>query len=1337
MNEETNDANISIVSLPPPRIRKVRSPKNLIKLTAILPRSTSQEGKLKKFKTVKRNLQSQNQGCGQTKIPVIKFVMNKNQEVVNNDTTITNNAPVKLYEISQPVVRNSISTSGKTMIIKNKHNLQPLNDNKNLLGGANILLQNRLPITNNGVTTTNKIITHVDKVVTNSGGQKIIKCLSPAINKIVSQQAKSIPIPRVISTPRSSVIIGSDNKLFSCTVGMGKRQNVCINNMQNEISPKNNFPIASVSANEDNDSNVEDIKIVEVEKKNDDIIEEGTKIIQETTQDKDKHIHSEKEIIQEEKKDNIEESKDSHNSFINSIDADFEYALKLQRELDAEEKRSRLRKKPEVKNEITPKFPSKDTITKKKETVSKKKELKSKEENNDSDTEKLSQMSGKKKRGRKSRVERLNNTKEDSSTPSVEEQNDGNSGPKKRGRKPKNGASTTPSIDLEESSISPVDKVEEQKSDTKSEEVDTTSQPKTMGFIKIVKNVYRCTPDTDYRLADEVCDCKPEDPNNIEKNSGCGENCISRCMNLECHGCAFGRVGCSNRRMQRRQNAPVEAFWAGVKGWGLRAKADIAKGDFIMEYCGEVLNSKQEARRARRYAKIKQNHHYFMHLSASTTIDAYYKGNISRCMNHSCNPNAQTEKWRVKGVPRVGFFAMKNIKKGEEICFNYHFFNYGKEPQKCYCGSKNCKGTIGEFVPMEERDVDSDDDYTSSSNTDTDSGESEGEEEIIENINNEEKGDKKECIKEEGSASIIIASPPKNKSPVKVAVDNVEEEPKDEDGSEEDEDDYDIPLKPIIVMKEEPKIEVVKLTEAQEEKVKSFSEKVKTLHNTVTEELKSDKLSSCSVDKCCDMLKECFSIQQSKLIIPIVLMITEKKSREIQLLKNNILKILADHLTFKTFIDGLSYPIHTKEMLNYIDQLVESITNIMLFNDISKYAKYIAESQLEIVFLEVFTILTQICKSNDGEISKISSNIRDKIAYTKQKAKMYVEEDPDAMKCTAIIEDKYNRKQRQEDRHHYHGRSYKYNEYRRHRSENRERRNCEGRGRYEINNRRGCFENSRNLHKRKRDSSRDGYYYDSKRYRSDFRGDSYRGSDFKRGYERSYKNKWNYHNSRSHERKYPNEVRKRSRSHSNERFYYKKSKRYSRSPVYDRKDKDYVRRSDIHEKRSISPRNDSYRRDSYIRKRDSRSPRRNLSRCISKERLRDRRDDYIKSSHRDSNKKSNIVKSDKYYDKKRSNSPSSKLHRSNIEDIKKKCDETKAAHNTHSKEESLKERLHKLIPQETIKAIVDSIKEPESEVKPEIVKDKEISDVFFHKQINSASSKIKALHGSKPIFEKR
>ncbi|CAG2123464.1 unnamed protein product, partial [Medioppia subpectinata] len=84
-----------------------------------------------------------------------------------------------------------------------------------------------------------------------------------------------------------------------------------------------------------------------------------------------------------------------------------------------------------------------------------------------------------------------------------------------------------------------------------------------------------------------------------------------------------------------------------------------------------------------------------MALKSDEIIDATVKGNITRFVNHSCDPNSETQKWTVNGELRIGFFTQRFVEAGEEITFDYQFQRYGKEAQKCFCDSMNCRGYIG------------------------------------------------------------------------------------------------------------------------------------------------------------------------------------------------------------------------------------------------------------------------------------------------------------------------------------------------------------------------------------------------------------------------------------------------------------------------------------------------------------------------------------------------------------------------------------------------------------------------------------------------------------------
>jgi len=64
-------------------------------------------------------------------------------------------------------------------------------------------------------------------------------------------------------------------------------------------------------------------------------------------------------------------------------------------------------------------------------------------------------------------------------------------------------------------------------------------------------------------------------------------------------------------------------------------------------------------------------------------------------MNHSCQPNCETQKWTVAGVTRVGLFAVCDIPADSELTFNYNLESQGFDKKPCKCGAKECVGLIG------------------------------------------------------------------------------------------------------------------------------------------------------------------------------------------------------------------------------------------------------------------------------------------------------------------------------------------------------------------------------------------------------------------------------------------------------------------------------------------------------------------------------------------------------------------------------------------------------------------------------------------------------------------
>lgn len=116
-------------------------------------------------------------------------------------------------------------------------------------------------------------------------------------------------------------------------------------------------------------------------------------------------------------------------------------------------------------------------------------------------------------------------------------------------------------------------------------------------------------------------------------------------------------------------------------GLGLYANLALKKGSFIIEYTGKLLTEEQANAKGGKY---------LFRINSRSTIDGSSRDNLARYINHSCRPNcvAYIESHKVK------IYALKNIKAGEELCYDYgkEYFEAYIEPFNCrceYCLNKN------------------------------------------------------------------------------------------------------------------------------------------------------------------------------------------------------------------------------------------------------------------------------------------------------------------------------------------------------------------------------------------------------------------------------------------------------------------------------------------------------------------------------------------------------------------------------------------------------------------------------------------------------------------------
>eukprot|EP01097_Dermamoeba_algensis_P010499 TRINITY_DN7824_c0_g1_i1.p1 TRINITY_DN7824_c0_g1~~TRINITY_DN7824_c0_g1_i1.p1 ORF type:complete len:358 (+),score=71.72 TRINITY_DN7824_c0_g1_i1:754-1827(+) len=170
----------------------------------------------------------------------------------------------------------------------------------------------------------------------------------------------------------------------------------------------------------------------------------------------------------------------------------------------------------------------------------------------------------------------------------------------------------------------------------------------------------------------------------------------------ECNlSCKCGPT-CRNRVVQKGPQFPLEIFRCKHKGWGVRALVDIPKKRFVCEYMGEIITSEEAEKRGIEYDKKGLSYLYDLDVNTKNNcycIDATLVGNISRFLNHSCEPNLQNYSVWIDNLdpekPRIAFFSNQHIKAGEELTFDYKYERNSKKDKneriRCFCGALKCK----------------------------------------------------------------------------------------------------------------------------------------------------------------------------------------------------------------------------------------------------------------------------------------------------------------------------------------------------------------------------------------------------------------------------------------------------------------------------------------------------------------------------------------------------------------------------------------------------------------------------------------------------------------------
>nr|OQO16296.1 hypothetical protein B0A51_15770 [Rachicladosporium sp. CCFEE 5018] len=196
----------------------------------------------------------------------------------------------------------------------------------------------------------------------------------------------------------------------------------------------------------------------------------------------------------------------------------------------------------------------------------------------------------------------------------------------------------------------------------------------------------------------------------------------------ECNEHCHCKDGCKSRLVQKGRKVPLTIFKTDERGWGVKCEEDLIRGEFIDVYLGEVItNAEAERREDAAGSAQKASYLYSLDKFAGDDfgdvkpedcyiVDGEHMGNVTRFMNHSCEPNCRqytvSYQKHDKKIYDLAFFAYEDTPKGVELTFDYMDRDEQEEEDvaaqrakaetdpenegkpKCGCGTTKCRGYL-------------------------------------------------------------------------------------------------------------------------------------------------------------------------------------------------------------------------------------------------------------------------------------------------------------------------------------------------------------------------------------------------------------------------------------------------------------------------------------------------------------------------------------------------------------------------------------------------------------------------------------------------------------------
>ena len=121
-----------------------------------------------------------------------------------------------------------------------------------------------------------------------------------------------------------------------------------------------------------------------------------------------------------------------------------------------------------------------------------------------------------------------------------------------------------------------------------------------------------------------------------------------------------------------------------IHGTGGFARVAILAETSIVEYVGEKISKAESLRRC------EADNAYIFDIDEQHDLDGNVEWNPARFINHSCAPNCEAQ-WDGE---HIWIVALRDIKAGEELTFNYGYDLEDYQDHPCRCGASGCVGYI-------------------------------------------------------------------------------------------------------------------------------------------------------------------------------------------------------------------------------------------------------------------------------------------------------------------------------------------------------------------------------------------------------------------------------------------------------------------------------------------------------------------------------------------------------------------------------------------------------------------------------------------------------------------